>query len=323
MPEEEAIGDQPYPQQRREREDPAHPAARGVAEHGGHHQADGDDRLQLVLDHHLTLGTPLPPMWANGRKRQQRHEPGKPRPLLDRPQPARVVVPVAPPYREDGQRHAGGEGLHPRRQHHEPRERVLVPRLKDGREDDDLPHDPEGREGNQRPQFGQPAPHRPGPDRQEGVEGHLDAERPRLPDAPVDRGDVVDLQEAVVGDDAVDAEHLALEPQPHGDHGQRDPIGRDDAQGAADRVAAQARRRPALRAPRHERAVEQEARDHEEDRHADVQLAEPGEVGIVERKLGRRDVEAEDRQGGDRSQRVEEGEPRPIAHRTRHTVAQP
>ena len=118
VPEEEAIGDQPYPQQRRERQDPAHPAARRIAEHGGHHQADGDDRLQLVLDHQsVTLGSPSCHPWANGREGEERDEP----PIHGRSSsdadPTRPPVALGPPGRQDGQRHAGGEGLQRRRQH--------------------------------------------------------------------------------------------------------------------------------------------------------------------------------------------------------------
>jgi hypothetical protein len=100
------------------------------------------------------------------------------------------------------------------------------------------------------------------PERQQRVEHHLHAQAPGHRDTAADGLLGVDLEEEVVAP-PVAAEH-ADDSGEDRQHGQRHPIGGDDAQDAPARVAHRAGRRDAVRARRHERAVEQEAGDDEE-----------------------------------------------------------
>ena len=101
------------------------------------------------------------------------------------------------------------------------------------------------------------------PQRQRDVERRLDGQRPRRADAAQRRGQPRVLQEPVV--DPPVAGEDAAEPDRRGQDGQRQPVGGDDAQHAPARVVADPRRRAAREARGQERAVEQEARDHEEE----------------------------------------------------------
>jgi hypothetical protein len=106
-------------------------------------------------------------------------------------------------------------------------------------------------------------------EREQDVELHLDAQAPRGGDAAPEV-----LQRRVLQEEVVDvpvAEDVAAEAGPDRQHGERQPVRRDDAQHAAARVAQHARRGAALEARSDERAIEQEARDHEEQRDADVE----------------------------------------------------
>ena len=162
----------------------------------------------------------------------------------------------------------------------------------------------------------------PRPQRQEGVEGDLDAQRPRLRQPAPDRRLAIGLREAVVGPQAVAREHAAR-AQPPGRERQRQPVGGHDAQEPPPRVGAhRGHRLPAL-AGDHERAVQQEARDAEEDRHADLQAH--GEVADERaRVLGAGEeggVGAEDRDRGDGAQGSTRGKRSPAVRIADHTVS--
>ena len=118
----------------------------------------------------------------------------------------------------------------------------------------------------------------------------------------------VGLGEAVVGPEPVGREDAAR-PQPPRRERQRQPVGRDDAQEAPPRVGADGRHRLLALARHDERAVEQEARDAEEDRHADLE-AHREVADERARVLGAREeggVGAEHRDRRDRAQRIDEG----------------
>ena len=148
------------------------------------------------------------------------------------------------------------------------------------------------------------AGHEQRPQRQRDVEGGLDGQRPRRADAAQRRGQPRVLQEPVV--DPPVAGEDAAQPDGRGQHGEREPVGGHDAQHAPARVVADARRRAAREARGQERAVEQEARDHEEEGHAHVQPRRvgPERVEQVEAR-DRRHVGDEDRAGRDRAHAVE------------------
>ena len=101
------------------------------------------------------------------------------------------------------------------------------------------------------------------------IEGHLRGERPGGADSLEVGLGGVDLQKAVV-DPPVPGEH-AGEAGPDRQQRECRPVGRHDPEQAPADVSAGAHRRPEPPAGGEEGAVEQEARDHEEDRHAHVQ----------------------------------------------------
>ena len=176
----------------------------------------------------------------------------------------------------------------------------------------------------QQPEFD---PHRPAPrdppqapgdqggvDGERRVERDLDAQRPGRSD-PLQHGPVVvDLHEPVIDPPVVgeDAAQAGID----GQHGQRQPVGREDPQQAPAGVVAQAARGRPQQASGHERAVEQEARDHEEQRHPDVQALDERAVDrLADRRCGIAGVVDEHRQGGDRPQRVHQREARMAGRR--------
>jgi hypothetical protein len=148
--------------------------------------------------------------------------------------------------------------------------------------------------------------------RQGGVERDLDAKRPGERDALEHGTRLVDLQEAVEEHRSV--EHLRRDQEPR--DSERDPVGRHDPQHAPPGVGAHAQQRLAGRVREHERPVEQEARDQEEERDARAQLrGDGGEELALQRTGKRRDVVADDREGRDRPQRVHEDEAAsPVEH---------
>lgn len=104
------------------------------------------------------------------------------------------------------------------------------------------------------------------------------------------------------------------------DERERDPVGREQPQGARERVVPQRRRRRARLARGHPRPGDQEAREHEEDRDADVEALE--ELPAGERRVrtaGHRDVVDGYEERRDPAQAVEPGEarrdPRLLPHR--------
>ena len=160
-----------------------------------------------------------------------------------------------------------GQRVQPRRQHD------LIGRA--APHERRLPGQRERRQAEQRQRLaaqpGRPrAPHQPRPQRQERVEGDLHAQRPGLHEPAGERVGRVDLAEAVVGDDPAQREHAR---QREGDRrdGQCEPVRGHDPQRPPARVAPDARQLAIVEPREQERAVEHEARDHEEDRDADLE----------------------------------------------------
>jgi hypothetical protein len=113
--------------------------------------------------------------------------------------------------------------------------------------------------------------HHQGVQGQERVEDGLRAEGPRLRQAPVDGRRIVDLQKTEIRRDPPEGEH-ARETEPDRDHGEGDPVGGDDAQHPRGRVPRNPRRTGPKYPRAHERPVQEEAGDQEEDRHPDDQV---------------------------------------------------
>ena len=110
---------------------------------------------------------------------------------------------------------------------------------------------------------------RPRVQREDEVEGELDAQRPGDPQPLVGGSGVVDLEEAV--------EPPPLGPEyaharVDGEHREREPAGRADAQDATTQQIARARERRAGHFGVGERSVEEEAAQDEEDRYADREV---------------------------------------------------
>jgi len=101
--------------------------------------------------------------------------------------------------------------------------------------------------------------------------------------------------------------------QPRADrqHREREPVRGEDAQeAAAEEDDERGCRRP-VQPHVHERPVDQESRDQEEDRHAEVEAGgEVAEPRAVVRAAQERRVREEDAQHGDRAHRVEQREAR-------------
>ena len=116
-----------------------------------------------------------------------------------------------------------------------------------------------------------------GPQRKRDVENRLDVERPGLRDAVQHRLGDIHLPEGVGSQDVPGAVQLGRPGQHH--HGEHEPVQREDAHRAADQEGPHVRCRPAAEVGGHEWAIEQETRDQEEDRDADLtargEVAEP------------------------------------------------
>jgi hypothetical protein len=170
--------------------------------------------------------------------------------------------------------------------------------------------------------------HQRGVERQEDVEAHLDHERPRLRDAaerapdplPVDHdvAGVVEVHEEEVREQAATTGDRQVHPDEQRNAGERNPVRRIDAQEAVPRVGAHIARRPVGECRGDHRPVQQEARDEEEDLHADVHVREiradrndmvrerDANPALVERRR-ERGVVQHDEQRGRRAQPVEAG----------------
>ena len=176
------------------------------------------------------------------------------------------------------------------------------------------PRQPERRQARAR-QHHPPAPRRaheqPPGEREHRVEAHLDDQRPhRRVELALDGADVV-LPEG--GEERqLPGAHLVAVPgaaqQPEGaEH--RDPVGGHDARRALDREAPQARRRALVQGARHPRPGQQVAREHEEEHHAQAQLARQqahelaAVVGVLHREHPH--VQGEDAESGEAAQAVE------------------
>ncbi len=118
--------------------------------------------------------------------------------------------------------------------------------------------------------------------REHQVEDELGGEAPRLRDrvvalvaGPAAQGDVLARereQQEVVEERVLHATEELTEE--HDAHGEREPVAGNDAQHAPPQVGADADRRLGVELAGHERPEQQEARDHEEHRDADVHALE-------------------------------------------------
>jgi hypothetical protein len=99
-----------------------------------------------------------------------------------------------------------------------------------------------------------------------------------------------------------------LEPQGHDHEGH--PVGGHDARDSADRVRHGRPASSAGKASLRKRPVEQEGRDDEEDRHADVELREIWRRRALARPEYEPRVVGDDAQRGDRAEGVEQGKAR-------------
>ncbi len=244
VPEVDAVGDDPEgchrpplqeppdqpaslgPEDRREQQEEGEHAVEGLAgqvEVGL--EVDGQDR-----------GADVRHAPEAGQRRGPR-DPGEP----PGPEPRRLAAPVVHPGADHGQAHAQGEQIEVGRQPDggQPEvRRVVVLELEHGEPPDETDghQDPEADEFEpERPGF---APARPAPseergvERDEEVEGHLDAQAPRRRDPLQVLGREVDLEEEVVrgvGLPAARADPHAGVEQRRGDE-QHQPVGRHDAQ---------------------------------------------------------------------------------------------
>ena len=154
---------------------------------------------------------------------------------------------------------------------------------------------------------------------QQEVEADLDRQAPHLgqPGRRARGGEGVEHQQAdqPVGRAAV----LVVLDEAQRKH-DGDDVERRDAQQALPEVGASTRRFPSVGRPRDPGAGQEEARQHEEDGHTDVQ---PGQEGaprpvpvVVARPEG--GVRRQDAEGADRAQRVEDREVRPRLGWGRH-----
>ena len=152
--------------------------------------------------------------------------------------------------------------------------------------------------------------HEPGVERQQHVERGLDGQAPGHADARDDRLLAPALQQPPVDPPLVaeDPRRVGGVEQAEREHGH--PVRGQDAQGPAPRVAPHLHRRAPVQPGAHERPVEQERGQHEEDRDAAVQADRPRaeRVLLVEAAELRR-VGHDDEQRRDRAQRVQQREP--------------
>ena len=128
---------------------------------------------------------------------------------------------------------------------------------------------------------------------QERVEADLRGEAPRLVHTQEEALRVVDLREAEVREEVAGRVERPLgEPEDHVDAGEREPVARDDPQEAAPPEPVGRQRLATGQVRGHERAIEQEPRDEEEDRDPRVAVSEElpeatvdavarGEPGVV------------------------------------------
>ena len=142
-------------------------------------------------------------------------------------------------------------------------------------------------------------------ERQQQVEGDLDAQRPRRGDALQHVVVAVDLAEAVEQPE-VAGEH-ARDAGVDRQHGQRQPVGGHDPQDPPAQVARQRRPAGAVQPRGDERAVEQEARDREEDRHPHLGVGDEARRPGHGQAAG---VADDDGDRGDRAQRIDQREAR-------------
>ena len=151
-----------------------------------------------------------------------------------------------------------------------------------------------------------------GPERQQQVEGDLVGQRPGLLQPAEGRIGRVALQQAVVHHVVPQPLDLVASPdvQHDDEHGQGQPVGGVDAQRPIAQVGAGVEPGLPSEPAGHEGPVQQEARQDEEDGHADV---EPGQVVAGDVAGGEAHLEADVRhehaEGGERPQAVEPGEP--------------
>ena len=160
---------------------------------------------------------------------------------------------------------------------------------------------------------------------QQDVEEDLDAEAPGGRDpAAVGVGGAGPLRcvDGVVLEQPVVDPPVAAEDPGHARDDRRDrqhgPVGGGDPEEAAPGVAAEGGSVPGADAGGDERPVEQEGREQEEERHADVEMGdEPAVPGVAEAVGEDRDVDEQDRDRRQPAQRVEEREPG-VGARRRH-----
>ena len=151
------------------------------------------------------------------------------------------------------------------------------------------------------------------PQRQHEVEGHLDAQRPRGPDAAEHGLDAEVLDEAEVAP-PVAVEHRDPSERTHDE--EREPERRDDPQQAPAQVAPGPRGGAAVEAGGDERAVEQEARQDEEQRDTGVEAGRERAERVRAREAGAvADVQHDDAERGQRADAVEQREPRVAGRR--------
>ena len=128
---------------------------------------------------------------------------------------------------------------------------------------------------------GRKSAHRHRPQGQKGIEGDLQTEGPRRGIAPADRRAGIDLGEAEVGRHTAGREHVVVGHEQGGQR-QRHPVGGHDAQDPPPRVRPDRGRCLTAQMVEHERPVEQEAGDDEEDDDADLHAGDERAAGDAE-----------------------------------------
>ena len=316
MPEVERVRHEADPLEPPVGQEAPHRTGAVVAEHRRHQQEERDDAAQHVAarlgpEAHIHQSYPS----AGG------DEPRQARSSVHQAHECRLGVAVR-------QRHAGHGERHPER------ELIEIGRQcgERGRERDEAPHhvgvcvvpaDGEREDRNQRRELSrhepphrrtrQP-PHGERPDRERHVEHDLDAQRPGGPVAMDQRPVVVGLRESEVRERV--RAHRG-EGQPDRDDGERHPVGRHDPEGAADPVSGDRRHRRAREAGGHERPVQQEPRDEEEDVDPDVEVREVGPVArLGDGPFRECEVDADHAESRHAAERVEESEARALCVQT-------
>jgi hypothetical protein len=145
-------------------------------------------------------------------------------------------------------------------------------------------------------------------ERQRRVEGELDRQRPGLVEALVEEVlDEVVVHQGVVRERAAERRQRDDAERVHAD-GQREPVRRKDPDRSPERVAPEIHRAAPRVQPRDERPIQEEPRDHEEEKHARVEAME--HRARPRRRIDRpvRGVMDRHAHGRDRTQAVEAGQ---------------